>query len=77
MPIKLCQCGGKTRVLDSREHTDGMLYRRRVCPECDNRFSTYEIKLDTDSIYLLDQLLAEGPHPERTGRPRLHLKEKE
>ena len=38
-----CQkCNGDTCVLDSRP-VDGASRRRRVCLECNNRFSTVEI----------------------------------
>ncbi|MBT6287518.1 MAG: transcriptional regulator NrdR, partial [Oceanospirillales bacterium] len=32
-----------TKVIDSRLHAEGsQIRRRRVCPACDQRFSTYE-----------------------------------
>ena len=32
-----------TKVIDSRLHAEGsQIRRRRVCPDCDQRFSTYE-----------------------------------
>lgn len=34
-------CDIETRVLDTRRKSDGV-YRRRVCPTCDARFSTRE-----------------------------------
>ena len=67
--IKLCQCGGKTRVINSREYTVGLLYRRRLCPECGSRFNTYEVRLDIESIFRLDKLLADGEHRGRARTP--------
>ena len=34
-------CEGDTKVKDSRKHVSG-IYRRRVCDDCDYRFSTME-----------------------------------
>lgn len=39
----LCQCGAETRVKDSRPVPGGILRRRRECPECGIRVSTYEV----------------------------------
>lgn len=41
-------CGyPKTIVADSREwHDKKITYRRRQCPKCDYRFTTYEQKID-------------------------------
>ena len=37
------KCFKKTRVADSRPHNEqGRVYRRRFCPFCDHRFTTYE-----------------------------------
>jgi hypothetical protein len=40
-------CGGKTKVLDSRESTPEATRRRRACKSCGERFTTYEIRLPT------------------------------
>jgi transcriptional regulator NrdR family protein len=37
----ICQCGGKTYVLDSRLHTEGY-WRRRRCAVCKAEFTTIE-----------------------------------
>jgi transcriptional regulator NrdR family protein len=39
------KCGDKTKVFDSRVLGDGQLiYRRRRCDNCFNKFTTYEEK---------------------------------
>ena len=41
------ECGGKTRVLDTRfndEHNE--IYRRRTCPICNHIFFTMEFEAD-------------------------------
>ena len=39
------KCGDKTKVFDSRVLGDGQLiYRRRRCDNCSNKFTTYEEK---------------------------------
>ena len=38
-----CQrCGGKSRVMDSRQPIAAMVIRRRVCRECGYRWNTAE-----------------------------------
>jgi hypothetical protein len=39
--VRCPSCDIETRVLDTRRKSDGV-YRRRVCPTCDARFSTRE-----------------------------------
>lgn len=44
-------CGGKTKVIDSRDSEFASVHkvcwwRRRVCIDCKNRFTTYEILPD-------------------------------
>ena len=41
MKCPYCQ-HGKTRVIDTSHDSRGGIRRRRVCVECDQRFSTYE-----------------------------------
>lgn len=36
------KCNGKSVVLDSREHQDGTIRRRRECLECKCRWTTHE-----------------------------------
>jgi len=43
MSVKYCSCGSLTQVVDSRPNTDGSIRRRRQCPRCLSRTSTYEI----------------------------------
>jgi transcriptional regulator NrdR family protein len=40
-----CDCGGGTRVVDSRG-TKGAIRRRRECLECRRRFTTYEARAE-------------------------------
>ncbi|MCA9980187.1 MAG: transcriptional repressor NrdR [Anaerolineales bacterium] len=41
--MKCPYCGhARTRVIDTAHDTRGGIRRRRVCQECDQRFSTYE-----------------------------------
>jgi len=46
-------CGYKeTNVIDSRESSDGMIVRRRrECPKCKKRFTTYE-RIETNIIVI-------------------------
>ena len=44
----------RTKVIDSREKHH-MIYRRRRCPECDYRFTTYE----TEKGMLSESLVAQ------------------
>ena len=37
------KCYGPTKVNESREKVDGIVYRRRWCLECGHRFTTNEI----------------------------------
>ncbi|MGD8603666.1 MAG: transcriptional regulator NrdR [Anaerolineales bacterium] len=41
MQCPYCQ-SGRTRVIDTTHDSRGGIRRRRVCRECDQRFSTYE-----------------------------------
>ena len=42
-PIKCCsKCGTDTNIIDSRPSNNGV-WRRRECPVCKARFTTYEI----------------------------------
>jgi len=37
------ECGNKkTRVIDTRETSDHQTKRRRECPKCSRKFTTYE-----------------------------------
>ena len=39
------ECGGPTRVIDSRPYLDGdVIYRRRECGDCGERVTTFEVK---------------------------------
>jgi transcriptional regulator NrdR family protein len=62
-----CDCGGLTRVLDSRPTAKPLpgIRRRRQCVECGTRFSTMELRLDHLRLsylveYLLDSLTPGG-----------------
>jgi transcriptional regulator NrdR family protein len=46
--MKCIKCGyQKTIVADSREDISRLLtYRRRACPKCQHRYTTYEQKID-------------------------------
>lgn len=39
----LCQCGSKSKVLDSRLQNDGGMWRKRKCLSCGNIFTTTEL----------------------------------
>ena len=39
----LCQCGSKSKVLDSRLQDDGGMWRKRKCLSCSNIFTTTEL----------------------------------
>jgi transcriptional regulator NrdR family protein len=38
------QCGGKTEVRSSLPGINGTIRRRRECPSCQTRFTTYELR---------------------------------
>lgn len=40
-----CECGGDTKVFDSRPSGDNV-WRRRECLKCGRRFATYELRAD-------------------------------
>lgn len=42
----LCEhCQSETKVIDSRMTSEGTKRRRRVCPRCNGRFTTYEVRV--------------------------------
>jgi len=41
-----CDCGGGTKVIDSRVQPDKILKRRRKCLVCGTRFTTIEVRSD-------------------------------
>lgn len=41
----LCQCGGDTKVINSRHTPIGTVRRRRECITCRERISTFEIEI--------------------------------
>lgn len=47
-------CGNEdTKVVDSRAYSDGSsIKRRRECPKCDKRFTTYE-KIEETPLYVI------------------------
>lgn len=40
------ECGGDTKIIDSRYGIDDLRCRRRECLECGRRFSTVEVGMD-------------------------------
>lgn len=36
-------CTASSRVIDSRPHSNGAVYRRRECDRCRHRWTTYEV----------------------------------
>lgn len=47
-------CGKETFVIDSRPRAKGTVYRRRNCPACRKRFSTYELR-EEDFDFMRDK----------------------
>ncbi len=41
--MRCTNCGGMTKVVDSRNSSYKRKYRRRLCLECGKRFSTWEV----------------------------------
>ena len=39
-----CVCGGESDVLESRRNPHGPTRRRRSCPDCGERWTTYETR---------------------------------
>lgn len=64
-----CKCGGETEVFDSRAVVksptgiENSVRRRRGCVKCSERFTTYEIRMDEETLDMrvdgLDALSAE------------------
>jgi len=54
------RCSGSTDVKDSRPRLDGGIRRRRVCADCGNRFTTFEV-LSGDDYQVLAQLYSAPP----------------
>jgi transcriptional regulator NrdR family protein len=52
-PERCPQCGGDSRVTDSRPHETSRK-RRRACLECPHRWFTYESLIDPTHIRLKD-----------------------
>jgi len=46
------RCGAGTRVLESRRAADGATRRRRRCPSCEHRFTTFE-RIEAASLSVL------------------------
>lgn len=44
--MRMCQCGEESAVIDSREVDGSIIRRRRECPKCKNRWTTYEVPAD-------------------------------
>lgn len=44
------KCGTRTRIVDARTAQDDLgqarFRRRRLCPECNHRFTTFEVSMD-------------------------------
>ena len=47
--LKICDCGGKMKAVDSRDSGENMVRRRYKCPDCGARKSTleYEVKMSS------------------------------
>lgn len=43
------ECGGRTKVLESRMVSEGWLRRRRECLVCEHRFTTREVVYEAPS----------------------------
>ena len=51
--MKCPNCGSpETKIIDSRPIENSSIRRRRECPDCGRRFTTYEI-IDTIPIYII------------------------
>lgn len=58
-----CSCGEGTVVIDSRTNVTGVIRRRRKCPKCDERFTTYEdrrIKGGKDCVVIVCKVKEDG-----------------
>lgn len=56
--MKCVYCGGNTKVISTRKRRNGRPYRRRVCLDCKERFTTHEIN-EVDLLNMLDEYLPE------------------
>ena len=71
-------CGHEnTRVIDSRPAEDNnSIRRRRVCDECDKRFTTYE-KIETSPVMIVKKDMRREPfNPDKIKRGILHACQK-
>ena len=69
MTPDLCECGGDSRVIDSRRRGSAVC-RRRVCVECGDRWTTYERRShvfhrEPDEEKTLHVVCPPGKKPER------------
>lgn len=49
--VRKCdRCNVESYVVDSRPQPDGTIYRRRECPFCKSRWTTYEIRREKPNI---------------------------
>lgn len=46
--MKACECGGDTRITNSRRNPAGLTIRRRVCRRCGRRCSTIETPVELE-----------------------------
>lgn len=63
-----CQCGGDTRVVDSRARGK-YVERRRVCEACGQRFPTWEVSKRPDHIRKISGISAEEKRLRRATDP--------
>jgi transcriptional regulator NrdR family protein len=48
--MECLECGGDTKVIDSRPSKNNRIRRRRECLFCDKRWTTYESIVDTKPL---------------------------
>lgn len=74
-------CGGATKVVSTRRAKNGKPYRRRICLECNERFTTHEVSeavlLNVLSEVLPERLVDEISHNLSSTMQKLKKRKKE
>lgn len=54
------KCGARMRVTDTRSAPKGLRRRRRVCPHCGHRATSYEVVVEEGETLLVRAGMGEG-----------------
>jgi transcriptional regulator NrdR family protein len=68
-PETCSKCGGKSFVQDTRRTLRGYRFRKRICPDCGNRWPTYETVIHPRVITIRVAAPSPAPSPEAPPPP--------